>query len=248
MAFRRHVCLCSERNLFAQGRLKVLIDYSGVGVDRRQFGADVGLQTAQRVCAHHPFESLGIGRYRGPLCNGSVRYFDVKLQAEGMVSILKRLHPAVFRLGKDAGIGWQCLNFRGVPLQHGKAIFEALEYSLCSAGRGLLDRHDTDLWRLRQKLVPEADSEVWAPHIRDKAADCGLLRCEPGMLVFLPDVLRATHHQHESVGFQRRYLIAPIELNSVPDEAVPPQQIAKDPGMFNGKVLDDQDLHAISTL
>ncbi len=115
---------------------------------------------------------------------------------------------------------------------------------------GQLDLEHTDLGvrrrlhlaaeRCRQQLMAEADAEIGHPVFQDRLADRLLLRPEPGMLGFLPDVLGAAHDQEPVVFLERRDRLARLEGDHVPFDAVRAQAVTEDAGMGELHVLKDE--------
>ncbi len=97
--------------------------------------------------------------------------------------------------------------------------------------------------RLAQELMAEAEAqERHAPH-GDGVADRRHLRLQPGMLVRLPDVHRPAHDPERVIAIEGRDLVAGIQLDSVPGDAVGGEEVPEDAGMLDIDMLEDEKSH-----
>src|SRR6185295_17333046 len=94
-----------------------------------------------------------------------------------------------------------------------------------------------------EQLMPEADAEIRHPPLDHRLADGALLGNQPGMLLLLPDIHRATHHPERVVTRKRRDRLAGVELDGVPRDAIGGEEVAENAGMLDCDVLEDENAH-----
>ena len=86
-------------------------------------------------------------------------------------------------------------------------------------------------------MMPQAK-----PQIRHLTVDNGLsndrfLGLEPGMLILLPDIHRPAHDPQRFIAIEAWQALAFIKLNRVPAVPVTGQEITKNTGMLEPRVL-----------
>ena len=144
-----------------------------------------------------------------PFGHGAVGDLDVILQPVSRRAKPERLHRASIIARQHFAAGRQRRDFGPMPLEGLQRAGKTGEQRIGCAGRGQLDFARTNLRSLaetdfaaersRKQLMPEADPEIWPAKLLHEASDRSLLRHQPGMLVFLPNVLRAAHHDQSVV-------------------------------------------------
>jgi hypothetical protein len=63
------------------------------------------------------------------------------------------------------------------------------------------------------------------------------------MLLDIPNIHGPTHDPQHVIAIERRDPSALIEFYGIPGNAVPPEKIAENSGMFAMKVLEDKEAH-----
>ena len=174
------------------------------------------------------------------------------LNAEGASAHAERLHRAGRRCREDPDAGRRLQHLRAVPLQAGVGGRHALEESALPARLGQLHVEDADLGLgrrpdlaaegLREKLVPEAETEEGHLPLEDRLADGGALGLEPRMEVVLPDVHRAAHDPEGVVAAEFGNRLPGIELDRAPLDAVLAQKVPEHARVFDRNVLEDEEL------
>ena len=74
-------------------------------------------------------------------------------------------------------------------------------------------------------------------------ADGALLRDQPGIFGFLPDIHGTAHDPELVVAGERGNRLARVELDGIPGNAVFLQELAEDRRMLDGDMLEDEDSH-----
>lgn len=140
-----------------------------------------------------------------------------------------------------------------MPLQNSCRIAETGQEGITLALARLCDRQNADFRlpgrpdfaaeRIGEQLMSEADAEKRAFQILDERSNGGFFCREPGILVVLPDILRAAHDHHEVVGADVRDDAAFVEFDGIPGQTVLRKEVAKDAGVFDVDVLQNEYLH-----
>ena len=157
--------------------------------------------------AHRFFQGRNIGGDCRPLLHRVLCHFDMKLRAIGMAAVTEGLDRTRRRAGQNGGSRGKLEDFRSMPLEDVNRLRQISQHGIGCAHCGFGDGKNADLGRLGrpdltpygfgEKLMPETDTQIGAPHVDDEIADRGLLLAEPRILVLFPYVLRSTHDDHE---------------------------------------------------
>jgi len=90
--------------------------------------------------------------------------------------------------------------------------------------------------------MAEANSEVGALHFHHKLSDRLLFGTKPRILVFLPHVLRSAHDEHDVEWIKVGDVLALIEFDGVNLETILTEEVAENPWMLDGGMLQDDQI------